>query len=263
MKRIFVLSIFVLLSAGRLWAVTEAIFTSVTGKVEIKGHAGHMLRLAQKDTTVVEGERIVAGPDAQATLQTFDGSEIKVSPNTDFWLEKLQQPSPNEKILQFKLELGKLLAKVTKLISAKSAFEISAGGVVCGVRGTEYSMFYNPSTGKVDVLVLDGTVWATSNGQTQTLGPGQGGSFLNGKWDLHPPPSSGNPPPSSGNPHPGFIASNPFYGFNGFGTDDFNNHLTDLGGGSQGVAGRVGNDGIAGLGSHNLILQLGFPQYLP
>jgi hypothetical protein len=244
---------------GHLWAMSEAIFTSVSGKVEIRGHKGHKLRLAQKDATLAEGERVVAGPNAQATLQAFDGSILTISPNTDFWLEKLEQPKPDEKILQFKLELGKLLAKVTKLISARSTFEISAGGVVCGVRGTEYSMAYDPSTGKVDLQVLDGTVWTTSGGQTREFHAGQGGTFLNGQWDHHP-----SPPPSTGNPRPGFISSNPFYGFNATGADELNNHLTDLPGGVKGVTGQVGTVGIAGSEAHNtLILQLGFPQYVP
>ena len=55
MKRMVWLVMLALFTTGRLWAVTEAVFTSVTGKVEIRGHKGHMLRLAEKDSTVVEG----------------------------------------------------------------------------------------------------------------------------------------------------------------------------------------------------------------
>ncbi len=255
MKLLLTGTMLILISSSPVFAMTEAIFTSVSGKVEIKGHKGHMLRIAEKNTTVVEGERITTGPHSQAQLQFFDGSQMIVSPGTDFWLEKLQKPAANDKVLQFKLEFGKLVAKVQKLISAKSSFEIDAGGVACGVRGTEYSMFYDPKSGKVDVLVLDGTVWATGNGQTQTLGAGQGGSFINGKWN---PPAP--PPPTGG--RQGFIYSNPFYGFHGFGTDDFDNHLTDLGKGCPGVAGTVGDNNIAGAGAHNLVLQLRFPQFL-
>ncbi|HTC19770.1 MAG TPA: FecR family protein [bacterium] len=257
MKRIFLLAMILLLPAGTLRASTNAVFTSVTGKVEIKGHKGHPSRRAHPDSTVSEGERVVAGPDAQATLKTFDGSEIQVSPNTDFSLEKLEQPGPQDKIIQFKLVVGKLFASVKKLVSSKSSFEIEAGGVVCGVRGTEYSVFYDPSTGKVDVLVTEGTVWSTAQGLTHEFHGGQGGTFLNGNWTPHQPPAGGNP-------GLGFIRSNPFYGFNGTGQDDFNNPLTDLPGGIKGVTGQIGSNGVAGLGAHSLLnLQLGFPQYLP
>jgi hypothetical protein len=198
MKRIFVLLILLLVPVGRLWAVTEGIFTSVTGKIEIKGHQGHMLRIAQKDTTVVEGERIVAGPDAQATLKTFDGSELTISPNTDFWLDKLQQPDPNNKVIQFKLLLGQLFAKVTKLVSAKSSFEINAGGVICGVRGTQYQVKYDPTTNTVYLGVVEGTVYTTSNGQTTDYGPGSSAVFHNGS-----PLTGGNNGIPVGNGNPG------------------------------------------------------------
>jgi len=265
MNRIVLAALLLLVSSPNIWAATEAAFTAVTGKVQIKDAKGKHSRTAKMDGKVVEGESISAGADGRATLRLFDGSEVKVSPNTTFTVEKLQQPSLQDKVIQFKLSLGKLFATVKKLASAKSSFEIEAGGVVCGVRGTEYSMEYNPSTGKVNVFVTEGTVWSTTNGQTQTLHGGQGGSWFHGSWTPQQSPTGGNPPPSTNNnQHPGFIASNPFYGFNGNGSDDFNNHLTNLPGGLPGITGNLGNNGVAGLGAHvNLNLQLGFPQYLP
>ena len=266
MKRILLTTLILLAFTAKPWAATtSALFTSVTGKVKVKDAGGKKTRAAEKDASVVEGETITAGADAQATLRLFDGSELKVSPNTSLVLEKMQQPSLKDKVLRFKLELGKLFATVKKLASSKSSFEIESGGVVCGVRGTEYWMEYNPSTGKVDVFVTDGTVWSTDNGQTHVLQAGQGGTWVNGSWTPNQP-SAGNPPPgnNNGGNHPGFIASNPFYGFNGTGQDDFTGPLSDLPNGINGVTGGITGDGVAGLGAHiNLGLQLGFPQYLP
>jgi hypothetical protein len=146
---------------------------------------------------------------------------------------------------------------VNKLFSSRSSFEIEAGGVVCGVRGTKYSVFYDPSTGKVDVAVTEGTVWSTADGHTQEFHGGQGGSYLNGIF-IVPPSAAGKPGGI------GFITSNPFYGFNATGSDDFNTPLTDLPGGVDGITGHIRGDGVAGLGAHNILnLQLGFPQYLP
>ncbi len=248
-----------LIPTGIALADAGAFFTAVKGNVTFKTAKGHKSHPAKVNVQVVEGDHIQAGTDGQATLKLFDGSQVQISPNTGFTLEKLRQPGPKEKVIQFKLELGKLLASVSKLLTSKSSFEIEAGGVVCGVRGTEYSMFYNPSTGKVDVVVLDGTVWSTANGQTQVLHGGQGGTYLNGTWTPHTSPTTG-----TNLPHPGFIASNPFYGFNGANSDDFHDPLTNLPAGLSGVTGQVGNTGLAGLGAHNVLnLQLGFPQYLP
>jgi hypothetical protein len=257
MKRILLSMILLFLSAAMLRAETTALFTSVTGKVQVKGPKTKKARLAEKGATVAQGDRIITGPSDQAVLKAFDGSELRVSPNTDFTVEKLEQTGQKDKTLQFKLAVGKLWAKVTKLFSSSSSFEIEAGGVVCGVRGTEYSMFYDPATGKVDVVVYDGTVWTTSNGQTQEFHGGQGGTFQGGNWTPHPPPTSNVP-------GLGFVTSNPFYGFNGTGQDDFNIPLTDLPGGLPGLTGQVGSTGVAGLGNHVLLdLQLKFPQYPP
>ncbi len=270
MKIKILLAVLLLIPAGGLWAATQAIFTSVTGKVEIRGHKGHMLRIAEKDATVVEGERLVTGANAQANLQIFDGSEIKISPSSDVWLDQLQKPDTNNKIIKFKLAAGQIWAKVTHLLSSKSSFEINAGGVVCGVRGTEYSVAYDPATGKVDVAVVGGTIWTTSSGGViKVFNAGDKGTFSNGQWDFHPgsQPQPPQQPPSTGAPHTGFIASNPFYGFNGTGIDDFNNHLTDLTGGVPGVVGQTGNNGLSDHtgGSTGLYptlnLQLSFPQF--
>lgn len=165
----------------------QGIFTSVHGKVQIKSKSGNKTRVAKKDSTVLEGEKITTGKDSGAVLRLFDGSELKVSSKTEFWLSKLQAPSVKDKIIKFKLAFGQLAAKVKKLASSKSSFEIEAGGVVCGVRGTEYTYTYDPETNKVTVKVLEGTVFMNSNGQTYLFTAGQTIEFNNGQ------PSPNNP----------------------------------------------------------------------
>jgi hypothetical protein len=205
---------------------------------------------------VREGESVITGKNSTAVLSLFDGSELTVSPDTDFRLVKSRKPSVTDKILQFKLFVGKLLAKVKKLASAKSSFEIDAGGVVCGVRGTEYSMSYNPDTGKVDVVVLDGTVWAGSEGQTFIYHKGQEGRFDHGhRQGQGPGPLAGGPK--------GGDDFNPFYGFDGNPGDLFHNPLGDLSGNLDGMTDQLGTDERLSLGAHGIILQLGFPEYLP
>ncbi len=177
---VVLLPIYCLAAPPAVSTPVEAIFTSVTGKIEIRGHKGHMIRLAKKNTAVGENERIVTGSDAQATLKIFDGSELKISPNTDFWVDNLKKPNPNDKIIKLKLRLGQLLAKVTKLFSAKSAFEIEAGGVVCGVRGTRFSVSYDPTHKGVHLHVYEGTVYTDVNGKFQFYNPGQDLNFEGG-----------------------------------------------------------------------------------
>jgi hypothetical protein len=230
-------------------ANNQGVFTSVNGKVSIKSASG-TTRLAKKDSTVREGERISAGADSSATLKFFDGSELKVSPKTDFRLSQIQKREDGGKVLKFKLMFGRLLAKVQKLTTKKSAFEIDGGGVVCGVRGTEYSMQYNPDTGKVDIFVLDGTVWANSGNQSFTYGAGQGGHFTNG----HPDPNNGQ----GGNQGKG-NNFNPFYGLNGNQQNPMD-PLVDNPESNNDVANQTGNDNLQGLGAHTVLLQFGYPE---
>lgn len=209
MKQIFlILTIFILTAvmgfAQGTSSPTQGVFTSVSGKVQVKSKSGKKTRIAQKDSTVMEGERIVTDKDAKATLRLFDGSDLTISPQTDFRLAKLQKPSVQDKIMQFKLFAGKLLAQVKKLASAKSSFEIEAGGVVCGVRGTQFSMAFDPDKNTVYLNILEGSVFANAGGNTIIFNAGQQMEFINGLPNGNT--GGNNPPPNNqgqGNNSPG------------------------------------------------------------
>src|ERR1700677_1580239 len=143
--------------------LNQGIFTAVKGKVEVKTKKGHKTKTAEKDLTVFEGDKVITHDQASATLRFFDGSTLDISPNTEFVLSKMQQPNDThpDKILQSKLILGQLLATVQKLTTSKSSFEIEAGGVVCGVRGTKFSLCCNGNhIPQVQLKVFEGTVYA-------------------------------------------------------------------------------------------------------
>jgi len=190
-------------SAATTAKTTQGLFTSVNGKVQVTSASGKKTRAAQKDSTVVEGERIVTDKNSQATLQLFDGSQLEIKPGTDLALTKMQKPSSRDKIFQFKLFVGNLLSKVKKLASSKSSFEIEAGGVVCGVRGTQYDYSYDPKTHQVSVHVDEGTVYLNANGHTYLFTAGQSGKFINGMPGSGAPGQSSNPPSGKGNDQTG------------------------------------------------------------
>jgi hypothetical protein len=157
------------LSASPLFAAThsdlnQGIFTAVQGQVEVKPKKGHKAKTAEKDLTVFEGDKVITQDKSSATLRFFDGSTLDISPNTEFVLSKMQKPTDTtpDKILQFKLVVGQLLAAVQKLTTSKSSFEIEAGGVVCGVRGTKFSLecVSGQHAPQVVLKVFEGTVYA-------------------------------------------------------------------------------------------------------
>jgi hypothetical protein len=177
----------------------EGVFTSVNGKVQVK-KTGKKNRAVKKNSTVREGERVSTGKDSTATLRFFDGSELKVSPGTEFRLARLEKLPNQDKAMKFKLLAGKLWAKVQKLTSRKSSFEIEAGGVVCGVRGTEFAVNYNPDNEHVDLDVFDGTVYTDANGVIHNYHGGEQGHFNHGNSQGGPTGQGGNDPGGKGNP---------------------------------------------------------------
>ncbi|HET9869642.1 MAG TPA: FecR family protein [bacterium] len=195
---LFALFFFAVLSPASAAVSSQGTLISVSGKVEVRPQAGGPGRSAKVGTLVGEGQRVVTGKDSGAILEFFDGSQVILKPGTDFWLSKLRKPSAKDKILHFKLLAGALLAQVTKLASASSSFEIEAGGVVCGVRGTQFSMEYDPAKDQVLLEVKEGRVYARSRGWSQDFGAGERGRFHQGRWAGRPggeglPPSV--PPP--------------------------------------------------------------------
>src|SRR5580658_4788734 len=138
----------------------EAVFSSITGKVKVLKADGKT-RKAAAGRTVLPGDTIQVGPDSHATVSLPDGSSLDLDADSRLTISSLSQPSPKDKSFLFKLAVGKLFAQVRKLMSSKSSFEVEAGGVVCGVRGTYFSMLFNPDTKNLDLNVFEGKVGAT------------------------------------------------------------------------------------------------------
>lgn len=180
MKKLTVLFL-IAFSTGTLWADTplQGIFKTIKGDVFIRSHQKWVH--AKKNETVVEGQRILTKDDSSAVLGLFDGSELTIAANTEFTLTAMQKPTENSKVLKFKLFWGQLSALVQKLTTANSSFEIESGGVVCGVRGTAFSVFNNGAPKPVvNVTVTSGTVWTNCSGNQFILHAGDHLHFVNG-----------------------------------------------------------------------------------
>ncbi len=199
--KMMVLLLLMSLVGGLAWAAdstpNQGIFTSVSGKVKVKTKKGHKTKTAKKEMTVFEGDRIIAGDDGKATLRLFDGSSLDISPKTEFVLSKIRKSDDNGKTLSFKLVVGQLLAAVEKLTTSNSSFEIEAGGVVCGVRGTKFSMQCDgKSKPEVQLHVFEGVVYSIDgHGNKYFFHPGPPIKFFNA---LTTNPPSQQQPPSPG-----------------------------------------------------------------
>lgn len=183
----------VLFFGSTVWADVQthpAVFASVEGVVTIQDTAGKY-RNAQKGTTAFEGETVILEKGSFAILKLPDSSLLELKAESKITLNAMKQPTEKEKIMHFSLLMGGVKAVVSKLLTANSQFEIEAGGVVCGVRGTQFTLDYDPAVEKVDLKVLEGTVYAVVEGKTSIFKEGEGAEFLNGRLSVktfgHPP----------------------------------------------------------------------------
>lgn len=243
---------------------TPAVLTSVSGKVTVLRHRKTVT--LHRDSKVQEGETLTTASDATATLRFFDGSELQAKPGTRVVLSQVRHAGGQDKVLKFKLLLGKIFAKVQKLASSRSSFEVEAGGVVCGVRGTQYEVDYDPDHGQVDIFVTEGSVWANSGGQSFQYGPGGTGHFHHGQPgptggnDQGHKGKKGNQPPGPPDTPPGPPQGpNAFLGLDNNKPDPFR-PLTGGADDAKNAAGHAGNDQLLGLGAHSVILQFKYPE---
>jgi hypothetical protein len=185
MKKILPVFIFFLvflpLKSMAQWPFSQnAVFLSVSGKVTVVDAKG-TVRAGEKDSEAFPGETIKVADNSGAILRFFDGSIVELKSKTQFMIAALEHPMGTQKELNFTLVSGWVTAKVQKLLTSSSLFEIEAGGVVCGVRGTEFLVAYEPSLEKVGLKVMEGTVYAKTGGQTHLLKAGEEIEFNHGQ----------------------------------------------------------------------------------
>jgi hypothetical protein len=156
-------------------------FVSVSGKVTVTGQAGQPGRTAKKGKSVAKNESVVTSQDASAVLEFSDGSQLTLQPGTELSVVELKSSPDQGTVLKFKLALGSLLAEVARMLSVNSRFEIEAGGVTCGVRGTKFTMAYDPGRRKLALGVSEGSVYANSGKTRLVLNAGEQIEFLKGK----------------------------------------------------------------------------------
>jgi hypothetical protein len=101
---------------------------------------------------------------SRVVLKVSDGTELRLRGKTEMRFQQFNQ-SASGKTRKTKLELawGSFWAKVAKLTTKSSRFEIKAGGVVCGVRGTVIGGWYNPDKDAGGYYNFQGVVY-TDNG---------------------------------------------------------------------------------------------------
>jgi hypothetical protein len=185
-----------------------------------------------------EGEKIrLTTKKSRVVLKVSDGTELRMRGKTQVgFTEFNRSTSGMTRKTRLELAWGNVWAKVTKLTNKSSRFEVKAGGVICGVRGTTLAGEKKSENSRTGSFAnIEGVIFVDDGNGPIMVPEGMGVDFgENGLGNLAPY----NP--------------SQFHGFNfggggdgGEGGGDANGD-DGTGGNGQGVGG--GNDGQGGGG---------------
>ncbi len=158
-----------------------AVFSAVTGRVEVLPTGQTAWQPARLGMRVVEGDEVRAFPAGNAELRLPDGSSLFVSENTRFVVTKLDFGPQNERRAAiFHLAVGKLRGIIAKaavaLVQARqSVFAINSPTAVAAVRGTTVYAVFDPDTNETTYLVTDGLafIWDFCTGKLVEVRAGE------------------------------------------------------------------------------------------
>jgi hypothetical protein len=110
-----------------------------------------------KDTVLQQGDEISLDPDGAATLQFADNSTVVVKNTTQLKIASFFTEGGVVKT-EILLKMGEIAAQVHKSEATKSDFRIKSPTGTVSVRGTDFSVFYDPGTKAMLVWVREGLV---------------------------------------------------------------------------------------------------------
>jgi hypothetical protein len=128
---------------------------------------------AEPPQAVSKDDRVVTGKDGFAYLKFKSGGTIELGPKSDVTVKQLKV-DPKTFQAKFKMATGRMRTLLKKLTGAKSSFEIEAGGVVCGVRGTTFEVDYDKDKKTVATKTYEGSVFARVKGKETLVDKGFG-----------------------------------------------------------------------------------------
>jgi hypothetical protein len=141
------------------------------GNVQVLKEGETQWRKAGEGTRLEEGDRILAGDDTEVILSLQSETLIHLDEDTEMTVARLEGNNSDGFISRLRLLTGSLLCDVKKNLSQSgSKFEVDAGGVVCGVKGTVFEVASNSDP--VRILTEEGEVQVKSAGGSRLVPAG-------------------------------------------------------------------------------------------
>jgi hypothetical protein len=144
---------------------------SVSGSVEVR--VGERTHVLERFSQVPASATVITGHDGLAALRLASGSLVRLGPDTEILLRRLDQGTPAGRRKEtVSVRTGKVWAAVLKLLGQDASFEVDTGNAVAGVRGT--ALFASVEGGVASYVVEHGNVEVLLNGggSVRLDGPG-------------------------------------------------------------------------------------------
>lgn len=161
MKKILIIlaAILFMLPVSAFCAKDVAVLSSYDGDVQVRLNDEDSWGEAITGMLLQEEDSIKTGVDGKAKIVLSDESVITVGALSVFLIKSVSEDyETGDRNVLFNLEQGTVRARVTKLQTSTSSFEIQTPTAVAGVRGTDFVVEMNPKNDEAIVTVLEGQV---------------------------------------------------------------------------------------------------------
>jgi hypothetical protein len=146
--------------------------TAIQGEeLLVSNDGGRTWARASKGMLIDFGYMLKTGPNSKMTVQWVeDGSKVFMDPDSTLNMKLLEPKSYGKMDVILELISGFLFSDVTNREGSK--FEVDTTVSVIGVKGTQFSVSYNPTTGESITKSYEGNVSVKGSSGTVELSPG-------------------------------------------------------------------------------------------
>lgn len=150
----------------------EVIVMKAAGVVKYSEDGATFSKL-EKDAILKEGYTVRTESDGKAVLSWFDGNLVKISPDTQLKIEKIEYNAVEGKeVSDFSLEKGRVYARSKTLKGDQSSFAVKTPVAIAGVRGTEFTV--NHAKGAASAFqVVEGTITVEADNKVKVVNENQ------------------------------------------------------------------------------------------
>jgi hypothetical protein len=172
-----------------MWAspalASQCTLSVFSGSIEIQAAEETSWQQGADGMTLSAGDRIRTAANSSALLTFFEGSTIKLEPETDVQIQQVERAQDESVRITLKQWLGRTWSRVVKMAGPGSHYEIETPSATAVVRGTLFSTSVDEA-GSTEVATTSGLVSVVAEGEEVYLPPNQKTEVQVGSPPLQP-----------------------------------------------------------------------------